>query len=277
MYIAPGLLVFAAFVLTPLVHAVWLSFFAWDGITAPSWVGLGNYQRVAGDPAISEAFTHSAMFFLFYSLLPISLGLILAALMTRVPLRGLSTYRVILFLPQVLSVVVIATSWRWMYDTDGIVNSILRLVGLGDLARAWLGDFDWALPALGLVGTWIMTPLTMILFLAGIQRIPASLYDAARVDGAGPVAEFWAVTFPGLRNEITVALVITAVAALRSFALVYVATRGGPGHSTTVPALWIYSRAFESGEVGYAAAIGVVLAAVIISGSFLIFRFMRSS
>jgi raffinose/stachyose/melibiose transport system permease protein len=164
--------------------------------------------------------------------------------------------------------------WRMIYAPEGgLINESLRTIGLGGLAQNWLGDFTLALPAVGLIATWVMYGLAMVLFTAGVQKIPPSLYDAARVDGAGPVREFLAVTLPGLRGEIAVALTLTTIAALRNFDLVYITTGGGPGDATTVPAFEVYERAFQSGQVGGAAAIGVCLAAVIFALSFAINRF----
>ena len=118
----------------------------------------------------------------------------------------------------------VAIAWVWIYAPDGPLNEALRAIGLGSLARGWLGDFNFALPALGLVGTWVMFGLCLVLFLAGIQKIPISLYEAARVDGAGRVREFFAVTLPGLRGELAVALTLTTIIALRTFDLIYVST-----------------------------------------------------
>ena len=123
--------------------------------------------------------------------------------------------------------VVIAQAWTWIYATEGPLNRALELVGLGSLARPWLGDFTWALPSIGAIGSWVTFGLCMVLFVAGVQKIPTSLYDAARVDGAGAVREFFVVTLPG-RNEILVAVVPTTINALRSFDIVYNTTAGGP-------------------------------------------------
>jgi raffinose/stachyose/melibiose transport system permease protein len=268
--------IYGVFVLVPLLHAVYLSMFDWNGITQGTWVGLANYAQVLQDPLIQEAAVHSLLFIVFYTLIPISIGLFLAAALTRIAVRGMSVFRVVLFLPQTVAMVVVAVTWRWMYSPDGSINQVLGLIGLGSLERGWLGDFTLALPALGIVGSWVMYGFTMVLFIAGITRIPRDLYDAARVDGAGPVSEFFAVTLPSLRNEIQIASVFTLIAALRVFDLTYVATRGGPGHSTTVPALWVFLNAFQTGEAGYAAAIGVTLALVVVVGTLLAMRLFQS-
>jgi len=274
LYVLPGLAVFVAFVLLPLIHSGWISLFAWDGITPGEWVAFDNYKAVVTDPDLRSAFLHALVLLVFYAFLPIVIGLVLAAAMSRAPVRGLAAFRTILFLPQVIALVVVAVMWRMIYAPDGgLINETLSAIGLGALAQNWLGSFTLALPAVGLVGTWVMYGLAMVLFTAGVQKIPQSLYDAARVDGAGPFREFFAVTLPGLRAEIAVALTLTTIAALRNFDLIYITTRGGPGGSTTVPAYEVYDRAFKSGEVGGASAVGVCLAAVIFVLAFLINRF----
>ncbi|WCB96480.1 Diacetylchitobiose uptake system permease protein NgcF [Baekduia alba] len=264
LYLIPAALIFGTFTLAPLVHSVWLSLFQWDGITAGKWVGLHNYADVLSDPVQREAFGHALVLLIFYAVIPLLIGLLIAGLVARSHIRGFAFFRVVLFLPQVIALVVVAVMWRMIYDpNDGPINETLRSIGLGGLAKSWLGDFDVALPAVGLIGTWVMYGLAMVLLTAGVQKIPRSLYDAARVDGAGPVREFFAVTLPALRGEIAVALTLSTIAALRNFDLVYITTKGGPGTSTSVPAYQVYERAFLTGKVGSASAMGLMLAALI--------------
>jgi raffinose/stachyose/melibiose transport system permease protein len=273
LYLLPAFVVFVAFVLLPLGHAGWLSLWEWDGVTPGTWAGLGNYGDVVSDPALRRAFAHGLVLIAFYALLPVAIGLLLAGLMARARVRGLALFRTVMFLPQVIAMVVVAVMWRMIYDPqNGALNEALRAVGLGSLAQSWLGDFDLALPSIGLVGTWVYYGLAMVLLTAGVQKIPPSLYDAARVDGAGMVREFLAVTLPALRGEIAVALTLTTIYALRNFDLVYITTKGGPGDATSVPAFQVYSRAFESGQVGSAAAVGLCLTAVIFAITFAINR-----
>jgi raffinose/stachyose/melibiose transport system permease protein len=274
LYVLPGLAVFVAFVLVPLIHSGWISLFDWDGITAGEWVALENYRAVFTDPDLRGAFVHTLVLLVFYAVFPVLIGLLLAAAMARAPVRGLAAFRTVLFLPQVIALVVVAVIWRMIYAPDGgLINGTLGAIGLDGLRQNWLGDFNLALPAVALIGTWVMYGLAMVLFTAGVQKIPPSLYDAARVDGAGPVREFFAVTLPGLRSEIAVALTLTTIAALRNFDLVYITTGGGPGDATSVPAFEVYERAFQSGDVGGASAVGVCLAVVIFTLSFAINRF----
>jgi raffinose/stachyose/melibiose transport system permease protein len=263
LYILPGLLFYGLFTLAPLAHTVELSFFDWDGLTVGRYVGLDNYREAFSDPLVRASFKHSAELILFYAVLPVALGLLITAMLTRHSVIGLTFFRTVLFLPQMVAGVVVAQAWFWIYANSGPLNTALRDVGLGTLARPWFADFTWALPAIGGIGTWVTYGLCMVLFVAGAQTIPVSLYDAARVDGASAVREFFAVTLPGLRNEVIVALVLTTINALRSFDIVYNSTNGGPGTETYVPSLYMYKNAFVFFRVGYAASIAVILTAAI--------------
>jgi raffinose/stachyose/melibiose transport system permease protein len=209
----------------------------------------------------------------FFSLLPIALGLLSTALITRRRLAGMAIFRFVYFLPQVLTSVVVALVFKRIYSPDGALNTLLRSVGLDALTRSWLGDFTWALPALGLIGTWVTFGFCMVLFISGVSSIPTELYEAARVDGAGPVREFFAVTLPGLRAQIAVALTLTITGALRTFDLVWVTTGGGPGTATLTPAVALYRAAFVNPQVGKAAAIGIVMAVLCLAIALTIQRF----
>ncbi|MFF4829692.1 carbohydrate ABC transporter permease [Streptomyces sp. NPDC001312] len=263
LYVLPALALYGAFQLYPFGQSVWLSLLHWDGLTRATWAGFGNYTDLFTDPSLRAPFVHALILLLFYAALPVAIGLLLAAVMSRTRVKGMTFYRTVLFLPQVLALVVVGVAWRSILAPDGLLNDTLRAVGLGWLTRAWLGDYDWALPAVGAVGTWVETGLCMVLFLAGAQRIPRELYEAARIDGAGAIREFFSVTLPGLRAEMAVALTLTIVAGLRNFDLIYITTSGGPGNSTSVPAYEVYHRAFETNQVGSAAAVGVALTVLI--------------
>jgi raffinose/stachyose/melibiose transport system permease protein len=272
LYLLPAFAVFATFVLYPLYRAIYISFYDWDGLTVGTWTGLENYKEVVTDPQLRSAFVHALVLLIFYAVLPVLIGLLLAGLMARARIRGLALFRTILFLPQVIAMVVVAVMWKMIYDPqNGALNRILGWFGIE--GKSWLGDFNLALPSIGLVGTWVYYGLAMVLLTAGVQKIPSSLYDAARVDGAGAFREFIAVTLPALRGEIAVALTLTTIYALRNFDLVYITTHGGPGDATTVPAFQVFSRAFESGQVGSAAAVGITLTAIIFVISLGINRF----
>jgi raffinose/stachyose/melibiose transport system permease protein len=261
--VAPALVVYAVFLLYPLGRAVHLSLFEWDGLTLATFVGLGNYVEVVTDERLLAAFGHALVLVVFFAVLPTAIGLVLAAVLNRAKVRGLSFFRTVVFLPQVVAMVVVGVAWRRIYAPDGSLNDVLTAIGLGGVTRAWLGDPLLALPAVGIVGTWVQTGLVTVLLMAGMSRIPRELYEACRLDGAGAVREFFSITLPSVRAELSVALTLTVIAALRTFDLIYVTTSGGPGNRTSVPAFEVYNRAFRLGEVGSAAAVGVTLTVLI--------------
>lgn len=273
LYVVPALAVYVLFLLFPLVHSGWISLFHWDGLSLGTWAGLENYLTLFADGDLRAAFGHALVLVLFFAVLPVCLGLVIAAALHRSRVRGLAFFRTVVFLPQVVAMVVVAVAWQQILAPDGPLNSALRALGLDALAHNWLGEESTALIAVGLVGTWVQTGLTVVLFLAGIGRISGELYEAARLDGAGVFREFRSVTLPALRPDIAVALTLTVIASLRTFDLVYVMTPlGGPGESTTVPAYEIYHRAFQSGQVGSAAAIGITLTALVFALSAVVLR-----
>lgn len=275
LYLLPAVAASGLFVVYPLLQTAWYSLHKWNGLSAPSFIGLKNYVDKLSDPVVQGALLHSLVLILFFSVIPVALGLVFAALLARRNLPGMGFFRTVLFLPQVVTLVVTGIAWRWMFSEDGSVNQILTAVGLGDITRAWFGDFDWALVAVGVVGIWVVFGFCMILFLAGISKIDPSLYDAARMDGAGPITEFFAVTLPGLKPELGIALTITMIGGLRSFDIVYVTTGGGPGRSTNVPALEVYQLAFVDGTVGSAAAVAIILTLIILSVTGVLRRLFR--
>ncbi|GAA3559050.1 ABC transporter permease subunit [Nonomuraea rosea] len=265
LYVLPALAVYLGFAIWPALNTVRLSLLTWDGILPPVWAGLDNYIKIFRDSALYEAILHSLVLIVFFSFIPIAVGLIMTALLMGKVRRGMTFFRIVFFLPQVLPLVAVGITWRWLYGESGVVNQVLELIGLGGITRAWLGDYGLALVALGLIGTWVMSGLCMMLFLAGAQKIDPSLYEAATLDGAGTFRQFLHVTLPGVRKEITVAGVITTIAALASFDLVFVTTNGGPAGQTNVPGLLVYRLAFNEGDIGGASALAVVLTVIVIA------------
>ena len=263
LFLLPAFAVYAAFALYPLGRAAQFSLFEWRGFGSSTFVGLDNYVDLAGDTAFRAAIGNALVLILFYAVIPLVVGLVLAAVLRRGQVRGMGVFRTVIFLPQVIALVVVAVAWRQIYSPVGPLNQLLDAVGLGALARGWLGDPSTALIAVGVIGTWIEMGLVMLLMLSGMSRIPQELFEAARLDGAGPVKEFFAIILPAVRGEITVALVLTIIAALKTFDLVYMTTSGGPGNSTTVPSYEVYFRAFDLREVGSASAVAIVLTVLI--------------
>jgi raffinose/stachyose/melibiose transport system permease protein len=263
--VLPALTVYGVFVLYPLVETVEYSFYNWDGIGASSWAGFGNYQLVFTQAALYTSIINSFVLIVFFTVIPVVLGLVSAVLMREIKGRGSGTViRTLLFLPEVIPLAGAAIAWTWMYSPDGVVNQALQAIGFGSDEHAWLGDFSTALPAVGIIGTWVVTGFCTVLLLVGIGKIDASLFEAARLDGAGRWQEFRAVTLPGLRRELVVCVTVTVIAALASFDVVYISTQGGPGYSTIVPGLEIYQLTFIRQQVGQASALAVVLVALVL-------------
>lgn len=259
-FVLPAFAVYAAFVLLPMAISVYYSLFNWDGIGQASFAGLSNYWEVMTDSDLLQIIGNAFQLIIYFTAVPVVLGLLIAsAIRNQMSGRFGTVTRVILFIPQVIPLVAAGIAWSWMYDFDGVVNQFLNLIGLQSWTRGWLGDFDYALPAVGLIGTWVLLGLCLLLLVTGIAKIDAALYEAAKLDGATPWQEFRHVTLPSLRPEIGVCITVTIIQALSSFDVVYVSTGGGPGIETTVPGLEIYRLAFAHREVGLASALGVVL------------------
>ncbi len=265
LMVAPALLVYVIFVLQPLVITVQYSLYRWDGIGASQWVGLQNYVTVLTDQNFIQILTNAFQLILFFCVISVGLGLVVASLIRRVVTGRVGTAaRTVLFLPQVIPLVAAGIAWSWVLALSGVVNQILGAIGLGGITQAWLGDFGTALPAVGLIGVWVLLGLCTVLLLTGMGKIDPALYESARIDGAGPVQEFWSITVPSLRNEIAVCITVTAIAALASFDIVYISTGGGPGLATMVPGLEIYQLAFVGQQVGLASALAVVLVLLVL-------------
>ena len=275
IYLLPGLLIYLVFTFWPVIQTIRMSFLNWEGLAPEkNFIGFANYLQVFSDEKFWLSLSHNLIFIIFYAIIPIFLGLLLASLLGRYALKGFTFFRTILFLPQVLSMVVIGVAWRWIFNPSfGPLNVLLRTLGLGSLARPWLGDFALALPAVGSVGSWVQYGFCMVLFLAGMQRIPEEYYEAAALDGASAWKQLLYITIPGLRSEIGVALITTIIAALRVFDLVFVTTRGGPGESTLVTGFLVYRSAFLQNQTGYAAAIATILTLIILGISLLVRKY----
>lgn len=260
LFVTPALLMYAGFVLVPMLLTLQYSLFRWDGIGPAEWVGLRNYGVVLSDPDLVGVIVNAFKLIVFFSFIPVGLGLLVASVMRRVATGRFGTAsRTVLFLPQIIPLVAAGIAWKWVLSSSGVVNQALAAIGLEDITRAWLGDFDTALPAVGLIGAWVLIGLCTVLLLTGMSKIDVALYESARLDGAGAMQEFRSITLPSLRQEIGVCITVTVIAALASFDIVYIATGGGPGGSTAVPGLEIYTLAFAARQVGLASALAVVL------------------
>ncbi len=265
LFVLPAFTAYAVFVLAPLVMSLYYSTLRWDGIGKARFTGLANYVTVLTDPDLLSIIGNAFELVLYFTVIPVLLGLAVASAIRGHMAGTFGTLtRTILFLPQVIPLVAAGIAWSWMFASTGLVNQALTAVGLADWARGWLGDFDFALPAVGIIGAWVLLGLCTMLLVTGITKIDPSLYEAARLDGARPWHEFRYVTLPGLRQEIGVCITVTVISALASFDIVYIATGGGPGITTMVPGLEIYRLAFAHRQVGLASALAIVLMVLVL-------------
>lgn len=269
-FVAPSLLHLAVFTIGPLLFALWLSLHRWSLIDAARpFVGLDNYVRLLGDGAWWNAVVNTAVFTLH---VPVAMAVALAlALLVHRRARGIVLLRALFFLPSITSLVAIAIAWQWMlHDEYGLINAALSLVGLGPVP--WLTSPRTALLAIMLMSVWLVVGYQMVLFQAGLAAIPQDLYDAAKIDGAGPWRRFVHVTLPGLRHTLFFVLVTSVIGSFQIFGAVYVMTEGGPLHATDVAVFHIYEEAWEFFRFGDAAAMSWVLFAIVFVVTWLQFR-----
>lgn len=260
---AAGFYIF--FVVRPIILSAQFSFYKWNGIGLAEWVGIDNYIEVFNNPKLVGSILNAFELIVYFSFIPVAIALLAANLIRAIATSQLAAVsRTVLFLPQVIPLVAAGIMWSWQLSIDGLVNQFLRLIGLGGITRAWLGDFNTALPAVGVIGAWVLVGLCLVLILAGMTKIDPALYEAARIDGAGAIREFFTITLPGVRQEVAVCVTVTVIAALASFDIIYISTQGGPGDSTLVPGLQIFYLAFYQREIGTASAFAIVLMALVL-------------
>jgi raffinose/stachyose/melibiose transport system permease protein len=261
----PAVLIYSTFVIYPLTKAIQYSFTQWDGIGEKKFVGFSNYSQIFHDPSLVGSIKNSLILIIFFSVFPVSIGLVMATFITHLrnaKIRSLT--QIVLFLPQIIPLAASGIAWSWMYAQSGLVNQFLNAIGLSTISRPWLADFSTALPAVGLIGAWVLTGFCAVLFASGIGKIDISLYEAIRLDGANWFQEFFQVTVRGLKQEISVLVTISIIAALSSFDIIYVTTLGGPGGSTLVPGISIYRLAFTQSAIGLASAFGIILMLIVL-------------
>jgi len=254
--ILPTLVILAVFRFLPMLEAFYLSLTQYDLVHPPKFIGLGNFADLINDPLFLKSARVSLAYVAFSVLpvLPLSLGL--AVLFNR-SLWLKNLLRSAIFMPVVMPAVVMAVVWTFMYQQDGVINTLLGFIGIDPIA--WLRSSASALWAVILIGIWRATPYYMVIFLAGLQAIPRDYYDAAEIDGAGAWASFWHITLPLLKPTTLLVVVMNVIVAMKVFAVPLIMTGGGPADATRVLPLFIYQTAFEFFDMGRAAAMSVFL------------------
>ena len=260
IFLAPAAVLMAIFVLWPIAYLFYLSFTQGNfTISGVHWVGLKNYLRLLVSPDFWQVMGNTVYFTIATVIPSLIIPLILAVLLDQaLALRGI--LRTAYFIPSITSLVAVGLGWRWLFQTDGPINAFLSSLGFDPIP--WLSSTVWAMPVIILLSIWKQLGFNMVVFLAGLQAIPVNRYEAAELDGANFLQQFWYVTLPGLRPTLVFATVTTAIFTLRSFEQVYIITGGGPLNSTNLLVYYIYDRAFSQFDFGYAAAAATILLAV---------------
>ncbi len=273
LFLLPNIIGFLAFTAIPVGAAFVLAFFDWDLLLAPSFAGLENFRELVRDPVFHDAFVNTVYFTVATVPLSVALGLAVALLVNQA-LRGIVIFRSIFLLPYVTVTVALSLVWKWIYLPDvGLINSFLALVGID--GPAWLTSPTWAMPGLILMSVWKTFGYNMVLFLAGLQTIPEHLYEAAKIDGATSWRRFWHITLPLLSPTTFFVVVISIINSFQVFDQALIMTNGGPGTATTTLVLFIYQEGFQSFNMGYAAAIALVLFASVFVFTVVQFLFQR--
>lgn len=263
LFLAPAFAVFGFAVLVPLVMTGSYSFTEWSGFGEAVFVGVDNYLEAVGDTVLQQSFLNVLVYVAVTLVVEVLVGLLLAGLVILVR-SGSIWFRVAIFTPVMLPMVVVAVLWAFVYNPDfGLINATLRAMGLEELTRVWLGDESTALLAICLVSGWVYAGFYMTIFYAALRQVPTEVIEAARLDGATDGQIFWRVRVPIIRNAIEVAILLCLTGGLQAFDLFYVLTNGGPFHATETPTTYLVQSVFRNGNVGYGSAMAVMLTLVV--------------
>jgi raffinose/stachyose/melibiose transport system permease protein len=276
LFLLPALVAYTFVVLYPSAAGAYYAFTDWNGLDRThSFVGLNNFRELLHDDQATSALKNTVLLAIAITFIQNGLGLLLA-LGVNANIKSRNFLRTLFFAPAVLTPIVVAYLWKYIYSPRGALNALLKLVGLDSLARGWLGDSSLALWAVAAVVIWQYAGYSMVIFLAGLQNVPQELYEAAEIDGAGPFWKFLHVTFPLIAPATTVNLVLSTIGGLKLFDHVFALTEGGPGYSTETLSTMIYDQGFTFGHFGYSTAVALVLTLIVSALALLQLSFWRS-
>jgi len=275
-WILPAFIFVVGLIYYSVGYTVYISTLDWDGLSrSAKAVGLGNYVKMVNDPVFWASLEHTAVFWVVTFVVQTALGFTLAAIMhSGVKLPTL--HKVIIFVPTVLAPATMAPVFRLFFADDGMLNQILRGIGLGGVAQPWLANEATALPAVMLITIWQWTGLWFILYFAAMSQIEPELLEAARLDRAGNLRTLWYVVWPGCRGTTVSLAMLSFIGALKTFDVPYLVTTGGPYHSTEFLGTYIYRIGIRQAHIGYAAAISIVLLLLAVAGAIIIGRANRT-
>jgi multiple sugar transport system permease protein len=273
LFIFPGVFFLVVFHLLPALAGLAIALFRYGAIGTPQFIGLGNFAQALGDARLANSLLVTAYFVVGNTFPSLFVGLALALALNQSWFVGKTFNRVVYFLPTVVSMVAVALVWNWLLNPSfGLVNSAMRQIGLPP--QQWLGDLRLAMPTVIFVSVWKSIGFFMVIYLAGLQGIPGEYYEAAKIDGAGRWSLFRHITWPLLMPTTFFLVAIGVIAGFQVFDQVFIMTGGGPVDATRVFIYYIWHKAFQTLEMGYASALAVVLFAIILFFTMLQFRFM---
>ncbi len=257
LFLIPALAIFLLFVVWPIIQSAGFSFLTWNGVQTPTPAGLANYQRLLADPVFWRAISNNILVVIWSLITQIPIAIGLAILLTG-KLKGSAFFRTLYFAPLVLSDVLVASVWGWIYNAPiGMLNSFLKSIHLPPLG--WLGDSNLSMLCILIVSTWRFLGFYIVIYIAAIQGVPEELYEAARIDGGSGWQLHRYITIPLLLPTTRINSALILIGSLKFFDLVWVMTQGGPSHSSEVLATYMFKEAFQSNEWGYASAIAFAL------------------
>jgi multiple sugar transport system permease protein len=273
LFVLPSLALFALFLALPLIYSLVISFSEWSMMRPPVWIGLENYQKLLTDDIFFRSLRNTAVFTILFvpSVTFLSLG---SAALLNQKIGAKSLFKALIFIPVITPSIVVGVVWTYIFQPElGLANALLSMLNLP--TSLWLGDQAVALPALVIVTLWQRFGWFMILFLAGLQDVPVEVKEAAEIDGASPWQSFWQVTVPLLRPTVVLVTILAAISAFQVFDLIFIMTEGGPAYATQTLSYYIYTQAFRSFDMGYAAAMSYVLFIILLVLSIIQFRIFR--
>jgi raffinose/stachyose/melibiose transport system permease protein len=263
LFLAPGLAVYLVFMVYPFLYTIYLSLTNWNGVSeTKDFVGLANYTRMLGDGTALKAFSNNVIWVIIGTIAPVAIGLFEALLVWSTS-RGSLLFRVLFFLPFVLSLVVVGLVWQWIYHPlYGIINRVLDGVGLEGLSRGWLADPHTALYAVLIAAIWGASGFCFLILHASLQNVDMSTVEAAMIDGANWFQRAWNIIIPQIAPQLTMVTTVTLIGGFSVFDIIVVMTGGGPGHASEVLATYAVKAGFQQNEAGYGSALAMLITAL---------------
>ncbi|MBD1824320.1 sugar ABC transporter permease [Cyanobacteria bacterium FACHB-DQ100] len=274
LFLLPALIVLGITVFYPALQAFYFSFTRYDLITEPQWIGWANFKRLSTDPVFWQTLRNTILYLV--CVVPVlAIAPLALAILVNQKIRGIRWFRVAYYTPVIISMVVAGIAWKWLYSDNGLLNQFLRAIGFGGVP--WLTDPNWALFSVMAVTIWKGLGYYMVIYLAGLQSIPAELYEAAAIEGSDGIRKHWDITLPLMQPYLLLVAVISAISATKVFEEIFIMTQGGPLNSSKTIVFYVYEQAFTKLEISYACTIGLVMFLMILVLSIVRLAVQRST